>query len=73
MTNIDYSSCDSLVSDEEPVKDVHYKVNLLHSEELEYKVNLSKQDRVIGGKNLTLADGGANGLIIGLDMLWPPR
>ena len=69
MANIDfYSRCDGLVPDEELVKDVHYKVNLLHSEELEYRVNLSKQERVIGGKHLALADGGANGLIIGLDM-----
>ena len=71
MTNIDYTRCDSLVSEEEPVKNVHYKVNLLHAEEMEskYRVNLSKRSRVIGGKHLALADGGANGTIIGLEML----
>ena len=68
MTNIDYSRCDILVSDKEPVKNVHYKVNLLYSEELEYRTNLSKRDRVIGGKHIALADGGANGLIINLNM-----
>ena len=35
---------------------------------MEYRANLSNRDRVIGGKHLALADGGANGLIIGLDM-----
>ena len=68
VTNIDYSQCDSLVPNKEPVKDVHCKVNLLHSEELDYRVNLSKRDRIIGGKHLALADGGVNGSIIGLDM-----
>ena len=68
MTNIDYSRFDSLVPDKEPVKDIYYKVNLLYSEESEYRVNLPKQDRIIGGKHLALADGGANGTIIGLDM-----
>ena len=66
--NIDYSRCDSLVPNEEPVKEAHCKVNLLYSHEMEYRANLSNQDRVIGGKNLVLADGGENGLIIGLDM-----
>ena len=70
MANIDFYSCyDSLVPDKEPVKDVDYKVNLLlHTEEPEYRVNLSKQDRIVGGKHLALADSGANGLIIGLGM-----
>ena len=68
VANIDYSWCDSLVPDKESVKDVHYKVNLLHSEELEYRVNLSKRDRIMGRKHLTLADGEANGSIIGLGM-----
>ena len=67
MANIDYSRCDSLVPYDDPVKVVHYKVNLLHSEELEYRVNLSKRDRIIGEKHLPLADGGENGSIIGLD------
>ena len=66
MANIDYySCCDSLVPEDEPVKDVHYKVNLLNTEELEYRVNLSKRDRVIGGKHLALADGRTNGTIFG--------
>ena len=69
MLNIDfYSRCDSLVPEDEPVMDIHYKVNLTHAEELEYRVNISKQDRVIGRKNLALADGGANGTIIVLDI-----
>ena len=68
VANIDYSQCVSLVPDDKPVKDVHYKVNLMHAEEIEYKVNLSKQDRIIGEKHLALADSGANGSIIGLDM-----
>ena len=66
--NIDYSWCDSLVPNEEPFKEVHYEVNLLHSHEMEYRANLSNQDRAIGGKHLALANGGTNGLIIGLDM-----
>ena len=41
----------------------------MHAEEIEYKVNLSKRDRIIGGKHLALADSEANGTIIGLDML----
>ena len=68
VATIDYSRCDSLVLSKETFKDEHYKVNLLHTHELEYRVNLSKQDRVIGGKHLALADGGANSSIIGLDM-----
>ena len=68
MANIDYSRCDSLVPSEEPFEEAHYKVNLLHSHEMEYRANLSNRDSVIGGKHLALADGGANGLIIGLDM-----
>ena len=35
---------------------------------MEYRANLSNRDRVVGGKHLALVDGGANGLIIGLDM-----
>ena len=40
----------------------------MYSHEMEYRANLSKRDRVIGGKHLALAKGGKNGLIIGLDM-----
>ena len=68
MANIDYSGCDSLVPSEEQFAEALYKVNLLHSHEMEYRTNLSNRDRVIGRKYLALADGGANGLIIGLDM-----
>ena len=69
MATVDYSQCDSLVPITEPVvEDSHYKVNLLHSREMEYKANLSNQDRVVGGKHLALVDGGANGVIIGLDI-----
>ena len=67
-TAIDYSRCGSLVPSEGPLGNAHYKVNLLHAHELEYRVSILKQDRVVGGKHLTLADGGANGSIIGLDM-----
>ena len=38
---------------------------------IKYKLNLSKRDRIIGGTYLALADIGANGTIIGLDMLIP--
>ena len=41
----------------------------MHAEEIEYKVNLSKRDRILGVKNLALADSGTNSTIIGLDML----
>ena len=46
VANVDYARCDSLFPDNKPVKDVHYKVNLLHSEELEYRVNLSKREMI---------------------------
>ena len=68
ITNLDYSRFDILVPDKEPVKDIHYKVNQLRTEQLKYRVNLYKQDRIIGSKHLALTDGGANGTIIGLDM-----
>ena len=45
-----------------------YNANLSHAHEVEHKANLLKRDRVIGEVHLTLADSGANGLIIGLDM-----
>ena len=54
MANIDYSRCDTLVPIAEPVKESHYKVNLLHSHKIVYKANLSIWDRVIGGKTLHL-------------------
>ena len=41
---------------DQPVKEKHYKVNLL------------KCNRIVGGKHLALCDSGANGLIIGLNM-----
>ena len=65
---MDYSQCDNLVPIEEPPIDLHYKVNLLHQHEMDYRANMSKQDRVVGGKHLALVDGGANGGIIGRDM-----
>ena len=68
MANIDYSRCNSLVPSEAPFEKLHYKVNLRHSHEMEYRANLSSQERGIGGKYLVLVDGGANGLIISLDM-----
>ena len=40
----------------------------MHAHKLKYRVNLSEQDRVVGGKHLALADGGVNGSIIGLNM-----
>ena len=51
ITNIDYSYCDSLVSEDQPVKDIHYKVNL--------------SNMIVGRKHLALCDSGMNGLIIG--------
>ena len=50
IANIDYSRCNSLVLKEEPVQEMHYKVNLSHAEEIEYRVNVSKRDRIIRGK-----------------------
>ena len=35
---------------------------------MEYIVNMSNRDRVVEGKHLALVNGGANSLIIGLDM-----
>ena len=68
MANIDYfSRCDILVPEEESIKDVRYKVNLSYVQEKEYRVNLLKRDIIIGGKHLTLVDGGENSTIIGLD------
>jgi len=69
MATIDYSRCDNLVPITEPVvKDWHCKVNLLHSYEMEYRANLLNRDRVVGEKHLALVNGGANSVIIGLDM-----
>ena len=68
MATIDYSRCDSLVLIEESAVDLHYKVNLHNSYEMEYRANMSKQDRVVGGKHLALVDSRANGGIIGRDM-----
>ena len=68
MANMDYARFDSLVTEDVADQVVHYNANLLHAHEVEYKANLSKRDRIIGGKHLVLADGGANGNIIALDM-----
>ena len=42
VATIAYSQFDGLVPNKEPIKDVYYKVNILHTDELEYRVNLSK-------------------------------
>ena len=71
MAVMDYSRCDSLLPppiNVPPPVDVHYKVHLLHQHEVDFRANMSKQDRVVGGRRLALADGGANGTIIGKDM-----
>ena len=68
MATINYSRCDSLVPIEQPDVDLHYKVNLRHSYKMEYRANMSKRDRVVGGTHLALVDGGANDGIIGRDM-----
>ena len=61
MINLNYSRCASLIpedqSEDQSVKKVHYKVNL------------SKYDRIVGGKQFALFDAEANYLIIGLNML----
>ena len=36
IANIDYFRCDSLVPKEEPLKEIHNKVNLSHAEEIQY-------------------------------------
>ena len=68
MANVDYTRFDSLVTEDVADQVVNYNANLLHAYEVEYKANLLKQDRIIGGKHLALADGGANGNILALDM-----
>ena len=71
MAVMDYSQCDSLLPipiKQPPPIDLHYKVNLLHQHEIEYRANMSKQDRVVVGRHLALVDGGANGGIIGRNM-----
>ena len=35
---------------------------------MEHRANLSNRDRVVGRKHLALVDGGANGVVISLDM-----
>ena len=57
ITNTDYSCWDSLVPEEQPIK------------EIRNKINLSKQDRIVGGKILALADSRANGTVIGKNIL----
>ena len=71
MVVMDYSQCDSLLPT--PIKaplpvDLHYKVHLLHQPKVVYRASMLKRDRVLGGRHLALADGGANGTIIGHDM-----
>ena len=68
MAVIDYTRFDSMITEDVADKEIHYNANLSHAHEVEFKATLSKRDRVIGGKHLALADGGANGNIIALDM-----
>ena len=63
MAVMDYSRCDSLLPppiEAPPPVDLHYKVHLLHQHKLDYRANISKRDRVVGGRHLALVDGGAN-------------
>ena len=53
MTLLNYTRCDSLIPDEIPPPQIHYKVNL---------------SQIIGGVNLALCDGGANRCIKGNNM-----
>jgi len=68
MTVIDYTRFDSMITEDSADKKIHCNANLSHAHEVEFIANLSKQDRIIGGKHLALADGGANGNIIALGM-----
>ena len=52
MAVLTYALCDTLIPDLIPLSDIHYKVNLA---------------QMIGGVNLGLCDGGANGYIKGND------
>ena len=68
MVVMDCSQCDSLLPlpiKAPPPMDLHYKVHFLHEHELDYRTNMSKQDRVMRVRHLALVDGGANGSIIG--------
>ena len=53
MAVVNYAPCDSLIPKEIPSLEIHYKANL---------------SQTIGGVNLALCDGGANGCIKGNDM-----
>ena len=53
MTVIKYARFDTLIPEKLPPLEIHYKVNL---------------SQTIGGVNLALCDGGANGYIKGNDM-----
>ena len=68
MENVDYTRFDSLGTEDVANQVVHYNANLLHTHKVEYKANLLKRDRTIGGKHLVLTDGGENGSITALDM-----
>ena len=61
MAVIDYTRFDSIMTDDVAAPLAVYNANLKHKYEIEYRANLSKRDRVIGGLHLALADGGANG------------
>ena len=66
--NIDYTRFDNMITEDVADNEIHYNANLSQAHKVEFKANLSKQDRIIGGKHLALADSGANGNIIALDM-----
>mmetsp|Transcript_60638 Transcript_60638/g.67826 ORF Transcript_60638/g.67826 Transcript_60638/m.67826 type:complete len:247 (+) Transcript_60638:871-1611(+) len=68
MAVTDYTRFDSMIAEDVADKDVPYNSNLSHAHKVEFVANLSKKDRIIGGKHLALADGGANGNIIATDM-----
>ena len=53
MAGLNYARCDALLPALVHASDIHYKVNLAQT---------------IGGVNLALCDGGANGCIKGNDM-----
>ena len=53
MAVVNYSQCDDLIPDKPVSTNIHHKVNL---------------SQTIGGVNLALCDGGANGCMKGINM-----
>ena len=39
-----------MATEDVPDMEIHYNANLSHAHEVEFVANLSKQDRIIGGK-----------------------